>query len=221
MTDSSRIRIGADVGGTFTDVILLCRDGAIHTLKVPSTPPAFEQGVLRAVEQLLKIAEVVGSDVGDVAHGTTVATNAVLQHRGASTSLITTRGFRDVLELRRIRAPQNYDLFFEKPSQLVERSRRLELTERMSASGEELIPIDVSELQALTQRLERENVDSVAVCLLHSYAYPQHEQQVGEYLRANLPAADVSLSCDILPERKEYERTADDGRQRLRASCHA
>ena len=208
MTDSSRIRIGADVGGTFTDVILLGRDGAIHTLKVPSTPPDFEKGVLRAVELLLESAEVSGGDVSDVAHGTTVATNAVLQHRGANTSLITTRGFRDVLELRRIRAPQNYDLFFDKPPQLIERSRRLELTERMSASGEELIPIDVSELRALTERLERDKVDSVAVCLLHSYAYPQHERQVGEFLHANLPGADVSLSCDILPERKEYERTA-------------
>jgi N-methylhydantoinase A/oxoprolinase/acetone carboxylase beta subunit len=113
-----KYRMGADVGGTFTDVILMEDEGRIWTHKAPSTPPHFEQAVLQALGHLLAVAGVPGASVRDVAHGTTVATNAVLEHRGAKTALITTRGFRDVLELRRIRAPQMYDLFFDKPEPL-------------------------------------------------------------------------------------------------------
>ena len=119
-----QIRIGADVGGTFTDVILLDAAGRIRSRKVPSTPPDFEQAVLLASESLLRQSRTGGPAVRQVAHGTTVATNAVLEHRGAKTALITTRGFRDVLELRRIRAPQIYDVFFDKPEVLVERYLR-------------------------------------------------------------------------------------------------
>src|SRR5262252_8989589 len=132
---AATVRIGADVGGTFTDVILLDARGGLRVHKVPSTPPDFEQAVLRAVEHLLRSAGLAGADVAEVAHGTTVATNAVLEHRGARTALITTRGFRDVLELRRVRAPQIYDLFFEKPKPLIERRLRFELTERITAAG--------------------------------------------------------------------------------------
>src|SRR5262245_51086285 len=132
------IRIGADVGGTFTDVILLNANGDLWTHKLPSTPPNFEQAVLQAIDHLLAVAGMDGGAVTEVAHGTTVATNAVLEHQGARTALITTQGFRDVLELRRIRAPQIYDLFFEKPAPLVERALRFELPERISAAGEVL-----------------------------------------------------------------------------------
>src|SRR5262245_45057714 len=118
-TQSTSVRIGADVGGTFTDVILIDSGGRLWVHKVASTPPDFEQAVLRATAQLLRSANVTGANVSEVAHATTVATNAVLEHRGAKTALITTRGFRDVLELRRIRAPQMYNLFFEKPKPLV------------------------------------------------------------------------------------------------------
>ncbi len=168
MTNNQKqIRIGADVGGTFTDVILIDTKGCVWIHKVSSTPPepslrselvtspslhsgsvqalsetkerGFEQAVLSAVAHLLREACVSGAAVTEIAHGTTVATNAVLEHRGAKTALITTKGFRDVLELRRIRAPQMYDLFFEKPKELVERYLRFELTERISATGEVLI----------------------------------------------------------------------------------
>ena len=110
------VRIGADVGGTFTDVIVIDGRGGIWTHKVPSTPPNFEEAVLNAIAHLLKESGIHGRAVRDIAHGTTVATNAVLEQRGAKTALVTTKGFRDVLELRRIRAPQMYDLFFDKPS---------------------------------------------------------------------------------------------------------
>ena len=207
-TNQKTMRIGADVGGTFTDVVLIDASGNIWTHKVPSTPPNFEEAVLNAIEHLLGTTNAVGTTVSDVAHGTTVATNAVLEKRGAKTALITTKGFRDVLELRRIRAPQMYDLFFEKPQALVERYLRFELTERISASGEVLIPLSESELWRLKEELEKEAVESVAVCTLHAYAFPQHENAVGNFLRAQLPDIPFSLSSEVLPERKEYERTA-------------
>ncbi len=138
-------RIAADVGGTFTDLVMIDPAGGVWTRKVPSTPPAFEQGVLHGIEPLLKQAGATGSSVSTVCHGTTVATNAVLEHRGARTALVTTRGFRDVLELRRVRAPQIYDLFFEKPRVLIDRRLRLELTERTSATGQVLAPVAADE----------------------------------------------------------------------------
>ena len=208
MTNHNTMRIGADVGGTFTDVVLIDTSGNIWTHKVPSTPPDFERAVLNAIEHLLRTTEAAGTIVSEVAHGTTVATNAVLEKRGAKTALITTKGFRDVLELRRIRAPQMYDLFFEKPEALVERYLRFELTERISASGEVLTPLSETELWQLKEELEKEEVESVAVCTLHAYAFPQHENVVGDFLRAQLPDVPVSLSSEVLPERKEYERTA-------------
>ena len=208
MTNQNTIRIGADVGGTFTDVILIDAGGNIWTHKVPSTPPNFEQAVLSAIAHLLSTTGAAGTSVSEVAHGTTVATNAVLERRGAKTALITTKGFRDVLELRRIRAPQMYDLFFEKPEVLVERYLRFELTERISAHGEVLIPLSNSELWQLKEKLEEESVESVAVCTLHAYAFPKHELTVGDFLRQHLPQIPISLSSEVLPERKEYERTA-------------
>ncbi len=201
-------RIGADVGGTFTDVLLMDSSGKIWTQKVPSTPPDFERAVLDASQLLLRKAVASGDAVSQVAHGTTVATNAVLEHRGAKTALITTRGFRDVLELRRIRAPQIYDLFFDKPDILVERYLRFEVTERIAADGEVLIPLQEADLEEIVLQMKAEAVESIAVCFLHAYAFPQHEIAVGEILRARFPKMPISLSHEVLPERKEYERTA-------------
>lgn len=202
------VRIGADVGGTFTDLVLVDGEGRIHAHKLPSTPPHFEKAVLDGLDVLLRQRGVSGSTVSEVTHGTTVATNAVLERRGAVTALITTRGFRDVAELRRIRAPQMYNLFLEKPRPLVERYLRFELAERVAADGQVLLPVDEGELHTLLQHLERERVESVAVCLLHSYAHPRHEKLLGDFFRKNAPGLQVSLSCEVLRERKEYERTA-------------
>lgn len=202
------LRIGADVGGTFTDVVMVGDGGRVLICKLPSTPPTFEAAVLAAVERLLGEAGQGGGAVASVAHGTTVATNAVLEQRGARTALVTTRGFRDVLELRRVRAPQMYDLFWQKPPPLVERALRLELGERVGADGAVLAPLDEAELAAVGERLAAAGVEAVAVCLLHAYAYPAHERRVGAYLRARLPGAHISLSHEVLPERREYERSA-------------
>jgi len=201
-------RIGADVGGTFTDVILLSATGALWSHKLPSTPPHFEEAVLQGIDQVLRTAGIGGTPVTAVAHGTTVATNAVLEQRGARTALITTGGFRDVLELRRIRAPQLYDLFFDKPAPLVERYLRFELSERMAADGAVVRPVTEAELWTLKEKLVKADVEAVAVCLLHAYAYPAHEVQVGAFLRQELPHLHISLSSEVLRERREYERTA-------------
>lgn len=208
MPQPDSIRIGADVGGTFTDLIALDDSGRVWTHKLPSTPPNFEQAVLNAIKFLLERMNCTGEFVSEVAHGTTLATNAVLEHRGARTALVTTRGFRDVLELRRMRAPQLYNLFWDKPKALVERYLRFEINERMSANGEELVAIDEQELHQLKEKLEREQVESVGVCFLHAYAFPEHEKLVGTFLRKHLPNVPVSLSSEVLRVRKEYERTA-------------
>lgn len=202
----ANVRFAADVGGTFTDIIALDDHGGVWTHKLPSSPPNFEQAVLESMALFLQ--KHPGSTVTEVAHGTTVATNAVLEHRGARTALVTTKGFRDILELRRVRAPQLYDLFWTKPKSLVDRYLRFEISERMTATGEELAPVTETELAALVENLRTEKVESVAVCFLHSYAFPQHEEIVGAYLRKHLPEVVVSLSSEVLRVRREYERTA-------------
>ena len=141
-------------------------------------------------------------------HGTTVATNAVLERRGALTALVTTAGFRDVLELRRLRIPHMYDPFWRKPEPLVPRRPRYEVNERVTADGTVLRALDPDEARAVAARLAADGVESVAVCLLHSYRFPAHEEQLGEILRAELPGVAVSLSSEILREQREYERSA-------------
>ena len=143
------IRIGADVGGTFTDVVVVDGQGNLSSQKVLSTPPHFEGAVIAAIRDWLGASGIAGRHVKEVAHGTTVATNAVLERRGAKTALITTKGFRDVLELRRIRVPVLYDWFFEKPKELVERYLRFEVDERILANGEVQVHLQESELWAL------------------------------------------------------------------------
>jgi N-methylhydantoinase A len=196
-------RIGVDVGGTFTDVILQHADGRATVRKLLSTPPGYDAAVVEAVAGMTD-----GAGVEGVVHGTTVATNAVLEHRGALTALVTTAGFRDVLELRRLRIPHMYDPFWRKPPALVPRRLRFEVSERVAADGAVLRPLDPGEAREVAGRLRDAGVESVAVCLLHSYLYPAHEQRLGEILREELPDVAVSLSSEILREQREYERSA-------------
>jgi N-methylhydantoinase A/oxoprolinase/acetone carboxylase beta subunit len=200
---ANRARIGVDVGGTFTDVILQAPDGRVRISKVLSTPPSYDRAVVDAVAGLID-----GDAVGGVVHGTTVATNAVLERRGALTALVTTAGFRDVLELRRLRIPHMYDPFWRKPDPLVPRRLRFELNERTAADGSELRPVSDAEVRAIAAELRAANIESVAVCLLHSYRFPEHEQLAGRILREELPGVTVSLSSEILREQREYERSA-------------
>ncbi|HZD38854.1 MAG TPA: hydantoinase/oxoprolinase family protein [Actinomycetes bacterium] len=194
------VRVGVDVGGTFTDLVALV-DGRLLTAKVPSTPRNQAAGVLRALE-------AAGVDPGAVAafaHGSTVATNALLERRGARTALVTTAGFRDVIEIGRQQRPALYDLARDRPPPLVPRELRFTVRERTGPEGA-IIPLDPESLAAAVAAVQRAGVEAVAVCLLFSFLHPEHERRVGEALRKALDGVAVSLSSDVLPEFREYER---------------
>ena len=200
-------RAGADVGGTFTDVILQRSDGTASIRKLLSTPPQYDEAVIAAIGGLA--AETSdGGEIAEVVHGTTVATNAVLERRGSRVALVTTKGFRDVLELRRLRIPDMYDFFWRKPPAIVDRDVRFEIDERILADGTVARALDETEVHGLATRLREAEVDAVAVCLINSYLYPEHEQHVGAILRSELEGVTISLSTDILREQGEYERSA-------------
>ena len=201
-------RLGADIGGTFTDLVIAAPDGGYWTKKLSSTQDDLSRGIIEGMGQLLSEQDVAFESIEEIVHGTTVATNAILQDKGAKTALITTEGFRDVLELRRMRVPSLYSLLYAPPKPLVDRHLRLEVTERVGADGEVLLPLDMDSLHAAINVIREEGAEAVAVCFLHSYRYPDHERAVGEELRRMLQGVFVSLSVDVLPEIREYERTS-------------
>ncbi|TSA47165.1 MAG: hydantoinase/oxoprolinase family protein, partial [Actinomycetales bacterium] len=162
--------VGVDIGGTFTDVILIGPDGEVVTDKVLSSPPDFATSVLSAIKQVIDEAQITPDQIVRVLHGTTVATNAILEMTGARTSLVTTLGFRDVLELGRLRRPRLYDLNWAKPRPLAARRHRYELNQRITASGDLLTEVDSKEVQALASKIRMEGIESIAVCLINSYA---------------------------------------------------
>ena len=203
-----RLRVGADVGGTFTDVIALSDEGVTTIRKTLSTPPRYDEAVVDAVQHVVRRGLDDGDTLEQVVHGTTVATNAVLQRRGSRVALVTSDGFRDVLELRRLRTPHMYDWSWRKPDTLVERPLRFELRERMRADGHVLTAPAERDMEALAERIASAQVEAIAVCLLHSYRYPEHEQVLGAFLAKRLPGVAISLSSDIMREQGEYERTA-------------
>ena len=202
------IRIAADIGGTFTDIAYLDEDGTLATGKLLSTPTNYADAVTHGITRLMGDLGLPLADVTEVLHGCTIATNAILEHKGAATALITTKGFRDVLELQRIRVPRLYDPLFVRPKPLVPRRLRFEVDERVDAKGEVVRPLDEADLGRAVAAIEAADVEAVAVCLLHSYANPAHERAIGEVLRRALPGRFVSLSVDVLPQMHEYERTS-------------
>jgi N-methylhydantoinase A len=201
-------RAGVDIGGTFTDIVLVGPDGRLATRKISSSTDDYSRGILQGLHELLAQEGLQGASIAEVVHGTTVATNAILEYKGAKTALLTTRGFRDVLELRRIRVPELYNPRYVPPRPLVERYLRLEVDERIGADGEIIRPLDEASVHAAVERLRRHGVEAIAVCLLHSYKNPVHERRVGEIVRSELGNAFLSLSVDVLPEFREYERTS-------------
>ena len=203
-----RYRVGVDIGGTFTDIVLAGDDGSIATRKVLSTTQDYGCGIVVGLQELFREHNLAAEAVEGVVHGTTVATNAILEGKGARTALITTQGFRDVLELRRIRIPELYNLFYERPDPLVPRRLRFEVPERMGPDGEVRQALEVSELKTVIEQIGSARVEAVAVCLLHSYANQQHERLIQEALAEALTDPFVSCSIDILPEIREYERTS-------------
>ena len=202
-------RIGIDIGGTFTDVAMVEEStGAIEIAKVPTTPQNVEQGVMNGVTIGLEEEKIDPGNVSFLSHATTVVTNALLEQRGARAGFVTTRGFRDMLEIRRGSRSDLYDLFQDGPAVLVPRRWRFEITERVVAEGEILTPLAEDEMPALVEAIRIANLDTVAVCFLFSFLNGEHERRVGELLRESLPEVKVYLSCDILPEIREFERAS-------------
>jgi len=204
----ARFRVGVDIGGTFTDIVLLDADGRIHTKKVSSSVEDYARAIVHGLGEVFAETGLSGGDLVEVLHGTTVASNAILELKGARTGLITTRGFRDVLEIRRIRMPKLYDLGWEKPVTLVERYLRLEVDERVDAHGHVAKPLDPTEVERVLERLLAEKIEALAVCLLNSYVNPAHEERIAEIVRRRAPGLTLSVSAEVLPEIREYERTS-------------
>ncbi len=204
----SALRVGVDIGGTFTDLVFVRPDGLLDRRKRPSTPADYSRAIVEGIADYCAELALSGKEVREVVHATTVATNAILERRGAHTGLVTTEGFRDVLELRRIRIPLAYDLGWKKPEPLVERALRIGVRERLDAQGRELVALDTSDVEEAIDTLREANVEAVAVCFLHAYRNAAHERAVGKRLRESLPGVHVSLSSDVLPEMLEFERTS-------------
>jgi len=207
-TQPSASRIGCDIGGTFTDVILQQPDGRLFVNKTSTTPREPGQAVVAGIRAVLAQSGVAPAQVGELVHGTTVASNAILQKIGARTGVLTTRGFRDVLEIGRIRTPTMFDLAWNKPEPLSPRRYRLEVGERMAADGSVVRPLDPDEVRDAARRLIAEGVEAIAICFINSYANPAHEIAAKRIVEAEFPQLLVTASCDVLPEMKEYERTS-------------
>lgn len=205
----NRYALALDVGGTFTDVILAERSGeALWVAKSPSVPSAPAQGFFGGVDKMIAEAGVSAGDIATVLHGSTVATNAILEGKGARTGLVTTAGFRHVLEIGRAEIPRAANLFnWVKPKRPVQARHIFEVPGRVRLDGSEVRPLDEAAVSRVAEAIHEAALDAVAVVLLHSYANPAHERRVGEILSAALPGVEIALSVDVLPVFREYERT--------------
>ncbi len=203
---NAKARIAVDIGGTFTDVALERADGAIVTAKTLTTTKAPEVGVLGGVSDALSKAALAPRDIGVIIHGTTLATNALIERRGARTALLTTEGHRDALEMAYENRFEQYDVMIDRPPPLAPRWLRLPVRERMSACGDALIALDEASVAAVIPTLESEAVESLAIGFLHSYANSAHEKRAAEIISGALPHLSISLSAEVAPEIREYER---------------
>ena len=201
-------RVGVDIGGTFTDIVCLDHAGEVYIKKVSSTIDDYARAIIDGLRELFQADGLRGEEIDEVIHGTTVAANAIIELKGAKTGLITTKGFRDTLEIRRLRMPRLYDITWQKPPVLVERYLRTELGERINAKGQILEPLKEEEVGRALDMFRREGIEVLAVCLLNSYANPTHEQRVKAIVTDRAPELPVCVSSEVLPEVKEYERTS-------------
>ena len=206
MTEAvGKARVAVDIGGTFTDVVLRTGD-AQHTAKVLTTPAEPAEGVVRGLRQVLAAAHCQPADIGVLLHGTTLATNALIERRGARTALITTAGHRDVLEMALENRFEQYDVNIDRPLPLVPRRWRLPVPERMNAAGEVLTPLREDAVRGLAPTLREQGIESVAVGFLHAYANPAHERLTRQALRDELPELSITLASEVCPEIREFER---------------
>ncbi|QEC48408.1 hydantoinase/oxoprolinase family protein [Baekduia soli] len=203
-------RLGVDVGGTFTDLIYVDDEaGKILIHKLPSTPDDPSRGTIEGIKQLTEQAEVVPGDLDQVFHGTTIATNIVIEHNGAKVGMITTEGYRDILHIARHKKPMNFSNYQDLPWQaypLARRRYRLTVPERVTGDGEILVPLDEDRAREQVLKLKEAGVEAIAVCFLFSFLKPDHEQRVAEIIREEFPEAFLSVSSDVLPQYREYER---------------
>ncbi len=202
---AASVRMGVDIGGTFTDVVLE-KAGASYSTKVLTTYAAPENAIIDGMHQVCKKAGVDPSEVGQIIHGTTLATNALIERRGAKTALITTEGFRDVIEMRTESRFEQYDLNLNLPDPLLPRQMRFTVGGRVDANGQVLIDIDRAEVEAVVDKIAAGGFESVAVGLIHSYLNPAHEELVRDVLAEKLPDVSVSISSEVSPQMREYER---------------
>jgi N-methylhydantoinase A len=204
-TPDAAVRVAVDVGGTFTDIVLE-RERRRWSAKLLTTPDTPETAVLQGIQELLDQAGLGWPQIGLLILGTTLATNALIERKGARTALLTTAGFRDLVEIGLEDRFAQYDIFLDKPEPLVPRPWRYGITERVDAQGRVLTPLDEAQVIALARELTEAGIESVAVCLLHSYAHPDHERRIRELLRAHAPQLWISLSSDVCAEIREYPR---------------
>jgi len=200
-------RLAVDIGGTFTDVVLETGTTS-HSIKILTTPDAPERAVLQGVRAILAEAECRPQDVTLVVHGTTLATNALIERKGARTALITTEGFRDSVEMAWEHRFEQYDIHMERPQPLVSRDLRFGVPERVASDGAVLLALDEQAVRRVAAQLRAEKIEAVAVCFLHSFTYEAHERRTGAILAEELPGVAISLSCEVCPEIREYERTS-------------
>ena len=199
------IRVATDIGGTFTDLVFLDEQtGELGFSKVPTSPGRLEQGILGAIRE----AHLTTPEVVQFVHGTTIVINAITERKGAKVGLLTTHGFRDVLEIARGNRPDIYNLLYQKPKPFVPRCRRREIRERIDVQGQIVAPLADDDVRRAADRLRSEGVDAVAIRFLHAYANPAHEERAGEIIRELLPDAYLTLSHAITREFREYERTS-------------
>jgi N-methylhydantoinase A len=201
------MKLGIDIGGTFTDLVLLYEDaGNILFVKTLTTYPDPSVGIMNGVMEILAKAGIEASQIDTIVHGTTLVTNAVIERKGAKTGLLTTKGFEDVLEIGRELRYDIYDIFLEMPKPLINRDLRLGVSERLDRNGAIVQALDLTEAEAQLQVLAEKGVQSVAVCTLHAFANPSHEQAIGDLLKKRFPQFYFSLSSEVMPEIREYER---------------
>ncbi|HYF07282.1 MAG TPA: hydantoinase/oxoprolinase family protein, partial [Acetobacteraceae bacterium] len=204
---SLRYRLGFDIGGTFTDFVLLeTATGAMRLHKRLTTPADPAEGALAGLADITRAAGIGAGDLGEVIHGTTLVTNALIERRGATLGMVTTQGFRDVIEVGTEQRYDIYDLFLKFPEPLVPRRRRREVAERIGFDGRVITPLDAAAVREAGARLAAEGCTAIAVCFLHAYANPAHERAAAQILREAFPQLAVSLSSEVAPEIREYER---------------
>ncbi len=208
MTSPITYRVGVDIGGTFTDIVLLGADGTIHTKKISSSVENYATAIVEGLDQVFAENGLAGSHIDEIRHGTTVASNAILEQKGATVGLITTKGFRDALEIRTLRMPRLYDIAWEKPPPLVERYLRRVVDERIDGRGGIERPLDLADAERQVEALLAEDVEAIAVCLINSFANPVHELAIKDIITRKAPFLPYSISYEVLPEIKEYERTS-------------